>query len=354
MKRMTKLCIKGKKGQQLNVREARLINNATVEGLLMFDTEEKHGKIILNYNTEGLVPIADFLKAELMTKKIFLMLMRGIVVSLRTVEINHFSKNLIEWSLMSSYIEPKTFCVYLMYIPLQPYETEGNLKDFLLDFISACCFDASDCMDYISKLSTEIKNSVSYTACLLNNFCEQYSADYAYPVKSDLKVTCCPACNSRLEDGEAVCPFCGSVIDVKGSHIGTEESIYESIKEKNGSTLSVNRNKNGIISVFSKPHERDITVWLETRGNQTKIIISKFPFRIGSVETEADYRLNSNKISGKHADIIRENGKYFIVDLGKANGTYLNDRRIQPGVMEELIDGAHFKIADIEFKFHID
>ena len=43
--------------------------------------------------------------------------------------------------------------------------------------------------------------------------------------------------------------------------------------------------------------------------------------------------LNNNVVSAKHAQLIFDaNGNLYIIDLSSSNGTYINDRRIEPGV----------------------
>ena len=72
------------------------------------------------------------------------------------------------------------------------------------------------------------------------------------------------------------------------------------------------------------------------------------------MEGVADYRIFNNNVSRKHADIIKDQGKFYVVDLDSTNGTYLNGRRTQPGVKELLKDGSIIRFANEEFKFHID
>lgn len=45
--------------------------------------------------------------------------------------------------------------------------------------------------------------------------------------------------------------------------------------------------------------------------------------------------LAGEKISRDHAAVVREDGLYFLIDLGSANGTYVNDRRIERAPLAE-------------------
>src|SRR3954468_19373595 len=55
--------------------------------------------------------------------------------------------------------------------------------------------------------------------------------------------------------------------------------------------------------------------------------VTKDRFLIGRGK-HCDLVINSGKVSREHAAIVRENGDYFIEDLGSSNGTWFEKRRI--------------------------
>jgi hypothetical protein len=55
--------------------------------------------------------------------------------------------------------------------------------------------------------------------------------------------------------------------------------------------------------------------------------VTKDRFVIGRGK-HCDLIINSGKVSREHAAIVRENGNYFIEDLGSSNGTWFEKRRI--------------------------
>ena len=128
------------------------------------------------------------------------------------------------------------------------------------------------------------------------------------------------------------------------------------VKELDSSsrTLSISKNENGVVTVFSNTNRIVKSVWLEHCTTGKKVYISKFPFRIGKAGDIKDLELITNAISRKHADILKEQGQFYVVDLDSTNGTYINDKKIQPGVKEMLTDGVLVNFANAEFKFCID
>lgn len=88
-------------------------------------------------------------------------------------------------------------------------------------------------------------------------------------------------------------------------------------------------------------------VWLESAdGQRTVIGGSCFLGRASSCEVV----LGNQKASRQHALINRQSaGEFWLIDLGSANGTYLNNRRVaQPC---RLADGDQIRIAGLIFCF---
>lgn len=89
--------------------------------------------------------------------------------------------------------------------------------------------------------------------------------------------------------------------------------------------------------------------WLEgTQAQRTQIAGPCFIGRSSS----GSIVLRDENVSRRHAVIQCQSGcEYWLIDLGSANGTYLNGRRIiQP---LRLNDGDQIKIADHVFSFHM-
>lgn len=358
--------IKGKKGQQLNQREAQLINASSVEGLLLFTTDVNNDAVTLTYNTDGLVSLPEFFKMVSVGKRLFVVLMRNISLAMKNVEENKFSKNLVKWDINTTYVEPSSWHVYLTYVPLQPYEMEGDLKSFLQETVSLCNFVSAEDAACAKTLIEEMNASVAYTAGMLDAYCDKLSGELAAERKVAQKDVC-PACKAALKPNDRFCPHCGAATAVKEEPKPVQKAVCPSCK----ATLKPNdrfcpycgasnpaaqgvMDKNGVVAVFQTGKATAQTIWLEEVGKSNKIPVGKFPFRIGKMAGVTDYRVLKTTVSRKHADIVKEQGKFFVVDLNSTNGTYLNGKKVQAGVKDELTNGAALRLADTEFKVHID
>lgn len=81
------------------------------------------------------------------------------------------------------------------------------------------------------------------------------------------------------------------------------------------------------------------------------IILTHFPFVIGSLAKKSDYAINNPLISRKHAIIWNENGSIYLEDVGSTNGTKLNGVAI-PICEKVLINqGMEIEFANIKYRF---
>lgn len=79
-------------------------------------------------------------------------------------------------------------------------------------------------------------------------------------------------------------------------------------------------------------------------------VINKEEFVIGKKADSVDGLLAfSNAISRIHCKIIYADGRYFIVDLGSANGTYVNGVRINSNQQTPIKQGDRIRLANNDF-----
>lgn len=90
---------------------------------------------------------------------------------------------------------------------------------------------------------------------------------------------------------------------------------------------------------------RKLLYVVNSAGDMTKI--EKDTFIIGRSRT-CDLVIPSSKVSRQHSSVVRENGEYFLEDLGSANGVWKDGVKVQ---REKIRDGDEFMISEEVLKF---
>lgn len=85
----------------------------------------------------------------------------------------------------------------------------------------------------------------------------------------------------------------------------------------------------------------------EAEGTLRRIPILAFPFRIGR-RSDLGLTLSATEVSLEHAEILQDDGKVYLRDLGSTNGTFLNGESIEGPVRIKENDAIHF--ARLEFR----
>ncbi|GAB2234927.1 hypothetical protein Droror1_Dr00004198 [Drosera rotundifolia] len=68
---------------------------------------------------------------------------------------------------------------------------------------------------------------------------------------------------------------------------------------------------------------------------------------IGRVPDKADLVIPVATVSGLHAKIQRKGGSLFITDLGSTNGTFIDEKRLKPGLKANVQPGSFIAFGDI-------
>jgi pSer/pThr/pTyr-binding forkhead associated (FHA) protein len=89
-----------------------------------------------------------------------------------------------------------------------------------------------------------------------------------------------------------------------------------------------------------------------TRADGTKYVLSEGSNTFGRQSTNKYVLSGDSYVSGAHAVIEQENGRYNLIDLNSTNGTRLNGRQIGPNQRELLSDGDEVIFGQTPLTFH--
>ena len=96
-----------------------------------------------------------------------------------------------------------------------------------------------------------------------------------------------------------------------------------------------------------------VTGYFESKIPQRSFTVREDSVIVGRSAKAGQSMAYNDAISSMHAEIIREDQRFYIVDNYSSNGTKINGFEIDPGARTELSDGDIVVFADEEFRFHI-
>ncbi|WP_077619643.1 DUF6382 domain-containing protein [Bacillus sinesaloumensis] len=159
---------------------------------------------------------------------------------------------------------------------------------------------------------------------------------------------------TELGDGNPLLPG-GTSINIK-PNVGSPISFdTDEPEEEEGTT---------VLTAYREPEEEEGTTALGvgTRfqnqpflltTSKEKIMVTKQVFKIGRDPQQTDYT-SKNKVVGRvHAELITENGEYFIVDQESRNGSYVNGIKLVPKNKVKIKHEDKIKLANEEFVFRL-
>lgn len=91
---------------------------------------------------------------------------------------------------------------------------------------------------------------------------------------------------------------------------------------------------------------------LERKKTNEKIAVTKDTFRLGKEQQYVDYCIMDNSaVSRSHADIVKKESDYYIVDNNSLNHTFVNGVQVVGSNPQILKDGDIIMLANEEFTF---
>ena len=214
----TLLVIQGQKGQQISEREYYAIHTGQVSGLLRADMVRKGNTFRLCYNISGFISLREFLVNPL-NKRSFGRLLSNILHNLQALQKAYFTHQFILMDLNAAMVNPTTQEVSFVYVPIAFYESETNLKEFLLSIIKCCSFVPGENTDYVREYIRILNNGINFSVFDLEEYIKTLGTDAEAVEKR------CSKCGALLLDGVLFCSACG--MKVGGLHRAPANGVYE-------------------------------------------------------------------------------------------------------------------------------
>ncbi|MGH9747859.1 MAG: FHA domain-containing protein [Candidatus Acidiferrales bacterium] len=158
----------------------------------------------------------------------------------------------------------------------------------------------------------------------------------------------------QMEDSWDTCPTCqttGYQVPAGAAGVVAKTRLEsDSPKEAAGTGVASSGGGGRRTVLISEKRKAPVVGWFvamsgDQKGEDFKVHEGKNTVGCGP---EAQISLKDSTISGQHASVRYEDGKFLLTDLDSSNGTYVNDRKI---VREEIKDNDMIRFGEVIVKF---
>lgn len=356
------LIVTCKKGQQLAQREYQLLSTGQIPGFLRPEAQVKGNVPQLSFPVSGLISLREFLQMTPLNKDCFAGLLQEILHLLKTADAEHLSAKLIQYDVDLMMVDPSTFNVLMLYVPIQPYEENGTIRDAMQGILNNACFLDATADDYVARFAQLFADGVLFSVYSL----EEYAGSLQWQPDPVSAGPVCPRCGAGVGEEDVFCGYCGSRIRQEpkpkksGRYTAVAGDALEAVPETQTGqdSYSIGENENGVVTVFKaggiKPKAPVRRAWLTRAATGERIAVDHVPFYIGKKLDGNDYCIQGNNtVSRMHAQILKEQDNYFLSDLNSTNGTYTDNQRLAPQTPAMLQNGTVIHISNEKFVFTI-
>lgn len=388
---MAFLEIKSEKGQVLNPTEVEAITKNKVEGLLPLTVKESGKSFKLIYNITGMKTLNQYLQETWLNKQLFGFLLQNILNMLKTLDANYFQFTSLLLTFGKVKVEPSSRRLYFIYVPIQYYNNEVSLKDFLLKIISVAKFEDGQDLSFVNEYIQILNTGVNFSVFDLEEYINNLTNDSSKTKKTKK----CPNCGKVLDVEANFCSVCRYSFIKQGVSGKIGGSVYDPLNDKDEEDFGSNydfgwdidndgqyKSSEGLGTTdnigtgvlgddFDDDFEEDFgddaepTVVL----NQAKKIVQVgFLTRISNNETKEidqnDYVIgrslkcefsvpDNTAVGRKHAIISYDKDHFYFLDNNSTNRSYINGKVIPQDEKIEIYNNTKITLANEDFIFTI-
>ena len=321
-------------GESLNERHLEYITDKNILGLMKVSRIKKKR---IYFSGPVSISLYDRLKNPV-NEFDFYFIVEQIVDITRRINTNSMMIGNVIWDIHQVYINEVTKELQFIYLPLEKKKKEYIVTEFLDNVIYSSKPDESSGNDYISRFVYYLRSLPKYDPDRIEAYITREDRNVVAMIKNHGQQLT-PKCNKTDFDDEAT----GLLSDEATGLLGADDEETGLLQEEDEATGL-------LIESEYKPLMASMT--RVTTGEL--FAVNKPVFRIGKESKTSDYTvINNPKISRNHAEIIRRNNIFYIVDSESKNGTFVNETQIKPRQETEIRDGDMIRLADEEFKFFL-
>ena len=346
-------------------RDMNVFASKYIRGLMKPSVSGKKG---IEYTAPGNISLFDFLHSGI-TQNDFFVVFAQYIECIKKIERNGFNANNLVLDTRFIFYNTVTKEVQFIYQPLENSPNRANIFSFIYSLGNETVLRPGESFNFLSQLIGFFRNMQTFSVTAAENYIMRVYPQVYKQVKrskpGDSQVlkregwnyfdekTQTDVKGANNQDGNPpfippepapIPPQPANFFDPSGD----TDVLFDDEDDGSGATTVLN---DGTDVLEDPTPSYPYIIRLNTFERAD---VNKPVFRVGKEKSYVDYFVvNNNAVSRIHADIITQNGRYYIKDNNSTNHTFVNGTVVPPGVQFELSDGDAIMLANEPFEFHV-
>lgn len=363
------LCYQLEAGEQIDEFEYGMLRNNTIKGLIPLVVSSVDGNTVLKYDITEKMSLKELLNTEI-RKKDFISFFKSLQMALQDMSDYMLKTDHVLALYDNIFVDKNSKEVGLVYVPVDSEEEELDIGLFLKNLIFQAKYYEKENNAYIFDIINFLNSNADFSYVefgkvidrLMDSGTENNDSKGVPPVKrppvrtektdpdpSDISE------EPKKDTRKSKKPF--NFFEKK------EEKGQKNPKKKKGSApigikipgkdMQMDR-KSPIGEDIVKEDNGSENARLVYIKNNDVILLNKNHFRLGRKKDTVDYCIQGNNTVGRnHAEIIKNEMGYCIIDNDSKNHTYINGKGIVSGVPVVLKHEDRVTLSNEEFVFYL-
>lgn len=381
------------KNEKADMQLVEWLMNHRVDGVIPGKVEETKKGIVLTYHLSGFITLKNYLK-QILDRNRFAILLDSLLSVIVTGAQNdlHYSNYLLD--LTTIVINPGSGRASVLYYPVEGYNNNKMFPDILEEILKNLRTSKKENKNYLNELKHLLSQPDGRTWEALRAYTDRLLMQTKVPLQN-MRETAFSQGNvdkgamnringnggvrNQIDGGQSIlgqvaqnentrvtrqCPVCGFTnirtarfCEKCGSFLTPEQTKTSQFPEipSEGTTVLYEDSTNeedtdGTTLLTQMPVKRRFPYLIRVSTNE-KIVLDKDCFKLGK-GSMCDYTITGNSaVSRIHAEIIYEDGAYYLIDDRSTNKTYMNQVCLIPMTKYRLDDQADIMLGNEELIF---
>ena len=319
-----------KQDESLKELEFDTIAGGNFEGIFPVTFDNVSNTISINCSASNIETLRAYFSG-VVNKNEFLQVVTQIFEIIKKCEKNNMDIHNLYLDIDNVFIDKKTDKIQCIFWPIENNMYTHSPFAFLSDLPYRLVFSKNEDNTYISAYIKFFRNSPSFTISNVETFLHRLA-------------------------GNIVTVASGSLSDSRRIYNdGTVDTAPTIVYDDPGEILTAKLDpdlKTMHSGILLQPGEQHYFPYLIRIKTLDQIIVNKPVFRLGKDRRFCDYTITDNgAVSRNHADIIKRDGNYYVLDHNSTNKTYIDGKSIPVESEVEILSGSKIRLANEEFIF---